>query len=848
VSSHPAPDNRSSPDDPRPQEQQLELGEDESTIALRKAWERTLRDLSGQFNKPTFENWLRPLKPLSWEGVVVVLGAPSSFARNWAEKKYTQVLQESLGQHLGRPGLQVRFVISTPDVQPLLGEKPLPLQQAASPTPAAELVPAGEAAPRTPVDSRNPFALELAAAPLNDRYTFEHFVVGKSNQFAHAGALAVAHAVGTAPSATHMPSNPLFLYGSPGLGKCVAASEYLHLADGRRVQAGDLIGTQFPLLTLAKEEIRAVPARAEFNAVEPVWAIETESGRRIVRNAQHPLWVGRGILTRGKNYGRIHVRGWTALADIQPGDLVAVPECLPAFGSPISLPEHEIKLLGSRAEADGIPASAWTLPPGQLRLFLSRLFATDGWASYSPHKTGSRSPRIEIGYCSASEGLVRDVQELLLKLGILSRISHKPKVNAWTLAIHASSEILNFCARVGIFGKEEAVERVRRVAEAMRQSRPNRGAWRHNQAPAGLRWEKVVSVESAGAEATVAIEVPDYQTFLTTFWEHNTHLMHAIGHEVRARLPQARIAYVSGEMFTNHFVMALRDKRTEDFRRAYRSVDMWLVDDIQSIAMGQKEQTKEEFFHTFNTLHQMNRQIVIASDRPPRELRAMDERLRSRFMGGLVVDIAPPELEMRMAILQKKALLENLRIPDEVIAFMASLIQSNIRALEGALIKLMAYASLAKSPVTKQLASDVLGSYFLDPVPQAHALASAHPEDYADERPGPAAPPSRPGGQMLDRIVNAVASQTGVPRELILSGGGRAGRGGRRIGDAGYARQAAMYLAKEISGLPMSTVAEAFGCKTHAAITHAHARLREEIQSDPQVLQLMTRIREAVNG
>ena len=213
-------------------------------------------------------------------------------------------------------------------------------------------------------------------------------------------------------------------------------------------------------------------------------------------------------------------------------------------------------------------------------------------------------------------------------------------------------------------------------------------------------------------------------------------MMHAIGHEVRLRMPQARIAYVSGETFTNHFVTALRDKKTEDFRRAYRSVDVWLVDDIQSIAMGQKEQTKEEFFHTFNTLQQMNRQIVIASDRSPRELRAMDERLRSRFMGGLVADIAPPELEMRMAILQKKAILEKLLIPDEVIAFMANLIQSNIRALEGALIKLMAYASLTKSPVTKQLASDVLGNYFLDPIPVAREMASAHPEDHADGLPG----------------------------------------------------------------------------------------------------------------
>ena len=141
------------------------------------------------------------------------------------------------------------------------------------------------------------------------------------------------------------------------------------------------------------------------------------------------------------------------------------------------------------------------------------------------------------------------------------------------------------------------------------------------------------------------------------------------------------MAYVSGETFTNHYVAALRDKRMEDFRRAYRSVDVWLVDDVQMLAS--KEQTKEEFFHTFNVLHQMNKQIVLTSDRSPRELKAMDERLQSRFECGLVADIAPPELEMREAILQKKAILENLAIPDDVITFMANLIQSNIRSLEG---------------------------------------------------------------------------------------------------------------------------------------------------------------------
>ncbi|MDQ2799421.1 MAG: DnaA/Hda family protein, partial [Armatimonadota bacterium] len=265
--------------------------------------------------------------------------------------------------------------------------------------------------------------------------------------------------------------------------------------------------------------------------------------------------------------------------------------------------------MGKHSRDKRIPDAIFRLPPEQLCLFLSRLFSTDGWASYSPHPSGPRLPRIEIGFCSASEGLVRDVQELLLKLGILGRIARKTKVNAWTFSLHVSSEIIKFADLVGIFGKEEAVERVRHVAEQANQSRPNRGLWRHRNAPLGMRWEKVTAVEPAGVEATVAIEVPDYHTFLSTFWEHNTHLAHAIGHQIRLTLPQARVAYVSGETFTNHYVAALRDKRMEDFRRAYRSVDVWLVDDVQMLAS--KEQTKEEFFHTFNVLHQMNKQIVL---------------------------------------------------------------------------------------------------------------------------------------------------------------------------------------------------------------------------------------------
>ena len=822
----------------------------------------------------------------------------------------------------------MRFVISTPDVQPLLGVQPLPLQRAAAPLAAPE--PAGQTSlaltepaetsltngHATPVAqssangsmdgsgraSRNPFTTELTASLLNPRYTFDNFVVGKSNRLAHAGAVHVAEAPGKM-------YNPLFMYGSPGLGKCVAASEYLPLADGRRVRAGELIGTEFTLLTLAKEELRAVGARAEFNAVEPVFAITTESGRKVVRNGEHPFWVANGVRHRGKSYGIVQVKGWTPLLGIQAGDLVAVPECLPAFGDPVPMPEDEIVRLagwvrgpvgaaprgrpcpegpsegqegpsegqegpseGQEGPSEGrprgaaptntegpadarIPAAIFRLSAEQLRLFLSRLFSTDGWASCGPERdVGKRLPRTEIGFCSASEGLVQDIQELLLKLGILGRISRKANVNAWTFAIHAASDVLRFAAQVGIFGKEAAVERVRQVAERAMQSNPNRGEWRHRNAPLGMRWEKVASVEPAGVEATVAVEVPDYHTFLTTFWEHNTHAMHAIGHRIRETMPQARVVYVSGETFTNHYVAAIRDKRTEDFRRAYRNVDVWLVDDIQTLAS--KEQTKEEFFHTFNALHQMNKQIVLTSDRSPRELRAMDERLWSRFECGLVADIAPPEFEMRQAILQKKAILESMLISDDVIAFMANLIQSNIRALEGALIKLMAYASLTRSPVTKQLASDVLSGYFVDrpppregPIRESHRPepASAHPEAYAQiglAGAFPALPaPVGAAGHAVDAIIQAVANQTGVEMAQILAGGGRSNRASRLHGDAGFARQVAMYLTKEMGGAPLSVLAATFGLKSHTAIVHAHARLAKEIEDDPQILSLIGKIK-----
>ncbi|MBC8141378.1 MAG: chromosomal replication initiator protein DnaA, partial [Armatimonadetes bacterium] len=192
-----------------------------------------------------------------------------------------------------------------------------------------------------------------------------------------------------------------------------------------------------------------------------------------------------------------------------------------------------------------------------------------------------------------------------------------------------------------------------------------------------------------------------------------THLLHAIANTQlqKAAGSRPRVAYMSGEAFTAQYVTSLRQQRAEEFRRRLKSVDLLLVDDIQFIAG--KEQTKEEFFHVFNTLAQTGKQIVICSDRSPRELTAMDERLQSRFESGLVADVAPPELETRLAILQNKAEGETLRVPDDVLLYMARLVQSNIRTLEGALVKLVAYASLTNSQVTTQMAEGILEKYFI---------------------------------------------------------------------------------------------------------------------------------------
>jgi len=273
-----------------------------------------------------------------------------------------------------------------------------------------------------------------------------------------------------------------------------------------------------------------------------------------------------------------------------------------------------------------------------------------------------------------------------------------------------------------------------------------------------------------------------------------THLMQAIGHLVLENHPSLRVLYVSGETFTYHYITALREHRTAEFRRKYRNVDIWLVDDIQFL-VG-KERTEEEFFHTYNAIYDVGRQIVLTSDSAPKELE-LDKRLLSRFECGLVADITAPDLETRMAIIQSKAASEHMALSNEVILYIARLITSNIRQLEGALIKLHAYASLMRAPVTASLAEEVLGSYF-----------------------GDVAPP----------VVDAQKVQQAVARRFNMDVS--ALKGACRSKDIVVPRQIAMYLMRQLTDWSFPAIGRAFGGRDHTTVLHACKRIAAKLAAD----------------
>jgi chromosomal replication initiator protein len=290
-----------------------------------------------------------------------------------------------------------------------------------------------------------------------------------------------------------------------------------------------------------------------------------------------------------------------------------------------------------------------------------------------------------------------------------------------------------------------------------------------------------------------------------------THLLHAVGHALQQRNPRTRIAYVSAETFTSHFVTSLREKREEEFRRAYRSVDVWLVDDIQFIA--DKTSTKEEFFHTFNELYLTNRQIVLASDRPPRELRLMEDRLRTRLEAGLLVEIAAPELETRMAILQQRAEMEGAPLPPEVAYHIARTVTDNVRVLEAALIRLLALSSLTHSPLTPELAARAVGAFVRD----AHIVSTS-----------------------LAAIQKIVCEQFSIEEKELV--------GLRRDRPTALARQVAMYLMRELTKKSLSEIGQHFGGKAHSTVLYSCAKLEKEMDADSRLQSTVQSLRARLAG
>ena len=277
-----------------------------------------------------------------------------------------------------------------------------------------------------------------------------------------------------------------------------------------------------------------------------------------------------------------------------------------------------------------------------------------------------------------------------------------------------------------------------------------------------------------------------------------THLMHAIGHYILNQNPSTKVVYVSSEKFTNELINSIREYRNEEFRNKYRNVDVLLIDDIQFIAG--KEGTQEEFFHTFNALHESNKQIIISSDRPPKEIPTLEDRLRSRFEWGLIADIQPPDLETRIAILRKKANVENIKVNDDVMLYIASKIESNIRELEGALIRVVAYSSLTNSDITVELAEEALKDI----------LSTNKVVEIT-----------------VDSIKEIVSKNFKIKIEDFNSK--------KRTRAIAYPRQIAMYLTRELTDLSLPKIGDEFGGRDHTTVIHAYDKISADIKENPEL-------------
>ena len=290
-----------------------------------------------------------------------------------------------------------------------------------------------------------------------------------------------------------------------------------------------------------------------------------------------------------------------------------------------------------------------------------------------------------------------------------------------------------------------------------------------------------------------------------------THLMHAIGHHIMTQKKDPKVVYVSSEKFTNELINSIKDDRNEEFRNKYRNVDILLIDDIQFIAG--KERTQEEFFHTFNTLHEANKQIIISSDRPPKEIPTLEDRLRSRFEMGLITDIQAPDFETRIAIIRKKAQMENIEVPNEVMSYIAKNIKSNIRELEGALTRVVAYSSLTNRTISLDLAAEALKDI----------ITTSKTEEIT-----------------VNRIKEKVASVFNLKMEDFNSK--------KRTRSIAFPRQIAMYLSRELTDLSLPKIGEEFGGRDHTTVIHAHDKISKDIQEVEDVKTKIDKIISDLKG
>jgi chromosomal replication initiator protein len=290
-----------------------------------------------------------------------------------------------------------------------------------------------------------------------------------------------------------------------------------------------------------------------------------------------------------------------------------------------------------------------------------------------------------------------------------------------------------------------------------------------------------------------------------------THLMQAIGQRILQVHPHARVLYISSEKFTNDFINAIMSGHPENFRNRYRNIDVLLIDDIQFLA--KKEQTQEEFFHTFNALHEANKQIIISSDRPPKEIPTLEDRLRSRFEWGLTTDIQPPDLETRIAILRKKALLENITMPNDVIVYISSRIENNIRELEGAFNRVNAFSFLSRRQISLDLAIEALKDMF-----PPETISQASPQ----------------------RIQEIVAQYYKVKVDDLNAK--------KRTRNITYPRQIAMYICREITDLSLPRIGEFFGGRDHTTVIHAYEKINRERQEDSKLHAIIQELIQRIQG